>query len=106
MTDEIVDKDRAAAHAQGLVNEESQIARLEMMGEKRAAHQIEGTIREGKCERIRDNAVVFRQQMRAHAIKVSQIERYFFARKLPRRCSRDFAESSGHFQLREMLLPS
>ena len=103
MANQIVDQDRAAAHAQRLVGKAHQFGGLQVMCEQAAADQIETRVREGKCESVGDHGAVSGQQVRGHAIEESYVDRDSLARQLLARNFRHLAESSGHFQHREML---
>ena len=97
MADEIIDQDRAAAHAQGLDGEARQVGGLQVMREQAAADQIEARVREGKRERVGDHRTISAQQVRRCAIEEGYIERDSFAHELLGCNFRDLAESGGDF---------
>src|SRR6266567_831503 len=98
MAHQIVDQDRAAAHAQRLLCKARQLRGLQVMSEQAATDQIETAVVEGKRERVRDYGAVSAQQMSADAIEVSHIQRDSLVRQLPAGSLGDIAKSSGHFQ--------
>src|SRR5262249_15176313 len=104
MPDEVVDQQRAAADACGLIGKAGQLCRLQMMREKAASHQIKTGITEGKVQSVGCHGPVAAPQVRVLAIEVGNMERNSPIREPRRGSAGDLPEAGGHVQHGEVFL--
>ena len=115
MPNEVVDQHRTPADSQTFACKFGQLLLVEMMSEKAATHQIEGSIAERQGEGIGHNAMIrprtigwgmiFHGKVRPCPVQQRHIERDPASRQFLPNHLQNLSRSSCHFQQREVFRP-